>query len=71
MLIWVDETGSAHRNSVRAYGYSLKGMRAVSYQLRVGGKRINAIGVMMSMQGMEDAYIVEGNVNGDVFERFV
>ena len=70
MLVWVDETGSARRNSVRAYGYSLKGMRAVSYQLRVGGKRINAIGVM-SMQGMEDAYIVEGNVNGDVFERFV
>ena len=23
------------------------------------------------MQGMEDAYIVEGNVNGDLFERFV
>ena len=45
-------------------------MTAVSYQLRVGGKRINAIGVM-SIQGMEDAYIVEGNVNGDVFERFV
>ena len=70
MLVWVDETGSARRNSVRTYGYSLKGIRAVSHQLRVGGKRINAIGVM-SMQGMEDAYTVEGNVNGDVFERFV
>ena len=70
MLVWVDETGSARRNSVRTYGYSLKGMRAVSHQLRVGGKRINAIGVM-SMQGMEDVYIVEGIVNGDVFERFV
>ena len=30
----------------------------------------NAIGVM-SMQRMEDAYIVEENVNGNVFERFV
>ena len=70
MLLWVDETGSTRRNSVRAYGYSLKGMRAVAHQLRVGGKRINAIGVM-STQGMEDAYIVEENVNGDVFERFV
>ena len=70
MLVWVDETGSKSRNSVRTHGYSLKGMRAVSHQLRVGGKRINAIGVM-SMQGMEDAYIVEENVNGDVFERFV
>ena len=70
MLVWVDETGSNRRNFVRTHGYSLKGMRAVSHQLRVGGKRINAIGVM-SMQGMEDAYIVEENVNGDVFERFV
>ena len=70
MLVWVDETGSNRRNSVRTHGYSLKGMRVVSHQLRVGGKRINAIGVM-SMQGMEDAYIVEENVNGDVFERFV
>ena len=52
---------------VWTYGYSLKGMRAI---LRVGGRRINAIGVM-NMQGMEDAYIVEVNVNGDVFERFV
>ena len=65
MLVWVDETGSTRRNSVRAYGYSLKGTRAVTHQLRVGGKRINAIGVM-STQGMEDAYIVEENVNGDV-----
>ena len=70
MFVWVDETGSARRKSVRSYGYSLKGMRAVYHQLRVGGKRINAIGVM-NMQGMEDAYIVEGTVNGDVFERFV
>ena len=67
MLVWMDETGSTRRNSVQACGYSLKGTRAVMHQLRVGGKRINAIGVM-STQGMEDAYIVEENVNGDVFE---
>ena len=70
LLVWVDETGSNRRNSVQTHGYSLKGMRAVSHQLLVGGKQINAIGVM-SMQGMGDAYIVKKNVNGDVFERFV
>ena len=43
MLVWVDETGSTLRNSVRAHGYSF---RAVTHQLRVGGKRFNAIGVM-------------------------
>ena len=70
MIIWVDETGSARRNSVRSYGYSLKGMRAVSHELRVSGQRINAIGAM-STEGMEDVYIVEGNVTGDVFVKFV
>ena len=49
MLAWVDESGSNRRNSVWTYGYSLKGMRAVSHQLRV----------------------VEENVNGNVFARFV
>ena len=63
MIIWVDETGSTRGNSVRSYGYSLKGMRAVSYGLRVSGHRINAIGAM-STEGMEDVYIVEGNVSG-------
>jgi transposase len=70
MIIWVDETGSARRNSVRSYGYSLKGMRAVSHELRVSGQRINAIGAM-STEGMEDVYIVEGNVTGEVFVKFV
>ena len=46
MLIWIDETGFQRRNSIRAYGYSLRGMRATDYELRVGNKRINAIAVM-------------------------
>ena len=70
MIIWVDKTGSARRNSVRLYDYSLKGMRAVSHELRVSGHRINAIGAM-STEGMEDVYIVEGNVTGEVFVKFV
>jgi hypothetical protein len=36
MITWVDETGSARRNSVRSYGYSLNGMRAVSHELSSG-----------------------------------
>ena len=70
MIIWVDETGSARRNSVRSYGYSLRGMRAISHDLRVSGQRINAIGAM-STEGMEDVYIIEGNVTGEVFVKFV
>ncbi len=69
MLVWVDETGFRRRNSIRAYGYSMRGMRATDYQLRVGNKSINAIGIM-SLDGVEDVYISEENVNGDVFEEF-
>ena len=45
MLIWIDETGSDRRNSIRKYGYSLRGIPARVFQLHVGGKRISAIGV--------------------------
>ena len=69
-LIWLDETGSDRRNSIRAYGYVFRGLTPIRHTLRVGGKRISAIGVMTT-GGIKDAYIVEGGVNGDVFENFV
>ena len=69
MLIWIDETGSDRRNEIRKFGYSLKGMPAHSYQLRVGGKRLSAIPVMTT-NGIEDVYVTSGSVNGDVFQHF-
>ena len=70
MLVWVDETGLRQRAAIRAYGYSLRGMRASDYQLRAGQKSVNAIGVV-SLEGVEDVYLTEGNVGGDIFEDFV
>ena len=70
MIVWVDEMGSDRRNSIRSCGYSLRGMRAVNRVLRVGGKRLSVIGGM-SLSGIEDIYIAEGNVNGDIFEDYV
>ena len=51
-------------------GYGLRGITPVDHQLRIGGNRVSAIGVM-SMRGVEDVYIHEATVNGDVFEDFV
>ena len=70
MLVWVDETGSDRRNAVRSYGYSLQGMRAQSYQFRVGGCGISAVGIMTT-EGIEDAYLTENTVDGEAFEHFV
>ena len=70
MFVFVDETGSDSRNFIRKFGYGLKGIPPVSYNLRVSGKRISAIGVLSS-RGMEDAYITEGSVNGETLLEFV
>ena len=70
MFIFVDETGSNRRNSLRMYGYGIRGLTPVCHQLCVNGQRISAIGVM-SMRGIEDAYIVDRSVNSDIFVTFV
>ena len=69
MFVWLDETGYDHHNNIRRYGYGLSGMTPVDHQLHIGGKRVSAIGVI-SMRGVEDVYIHDGTVNGDVFEGF-
>ena len=66
MLIFLDETGSDKRNSLRKYGYSLRGKPAVSQKLLVRGKHVSAI-AFMSVCGMLDIKIVEGTVDGDTY----
>ena len=70
MLVFIDETGSERRNSMRQYGYGLHGITPVQYQLIVYGKRISGIGISTT-EGIEDVYIVEGNINGTIFLQFI
>ena len=70
MFIWIDESGFDNRNSVRRFGYSLRGMRPVDHRLLVRGVRYSAIPVM-STTGIHDIYLAEGSVNGERFEYFV
>ena len=70
MFIWIDETGSDRRNSIRKYGYSLRGITPRVCQLHVSGKRISAIPVLTT-RGIEDLYLTSGSVNGDIFEDFI
>lgn len=69
-LVFIDETGSTRRNAVRKYGYSLVGVTPVTHRLCVYGKRLSAIGIMTCQQ-IEDVYIVERNVNADMFLQFL
>lgn len=70
MLVWVDETGCDRRNSMRKYGYSVRGLPPRQYQLLIRGVRYSGIAVM-SQEGVQDVQFVEGSVNGDVFEGFL
>ena len=59
MLVFVEDTGCEQRNSVRQYGYGLRGMTPVQHQIKVGGKRLSGIGVtVLITTGMEDVYLV-------------
>ena len=70
MFIWIDETGSVRRNSIRKYGYALRGLRPVCHHLRVSGRRVSAIPVLTT-RGIEDVFVTTNSVNGDVFEQFI
>ena len=60
MIVLVDEMGSNTKCN----------MRAVNHVLRVGGKRLSVIAAM-SVDGVEDIYTAEGNVNGGMSLRTV
>ena len=70
MLVFIDETGFDRRNSLRRYGYSVRGMVPQCHRLLVRGERISVIGIM-TIDGILDLKVVHGSSNGDVFLEFV
>lgn len=70
MLVWIDESGCDRRNSIRKYGYSIRGIAPQSHTLLARGKRYNAIPIM-SLQGLHDVCFLENTVDGAAFVEFV
>ena len=70
MLVWIDECGSDKRNEIRKCGYSLRGLTPVSFKFLSHSKRLSAIPVVTT-RGIEDVFVTEGTVNGDIFLQFV
>ena len=70
MLLWVDESGCDMRNCIRKRGYGLRGITPHDHRLLIRGTRYSAIPVM-SLEGIHDVFLAEGNVNGEKFELFV
>ena len=67
MLVFVDETGSDYRDSLRKHGYSMRGQPPKSIKLFVRVERIS----VMSSGGVEALKVVRGTVDGDTFLEFI
>lgn len=70
MCIFVDETGSDHRDSLRRYGYSIRGKPPKSCQLLERGDHYSAIAAMTG-EGIQSLRVVRTTVDGDIFLDFV
>jgi transposase len=70
MLIFIDESGSDNRDTLRKYGYSIRGKPPRSLKLLVRGERVSVIAAL-SNDGVETLRVVRGTVDGDTFLEFV
>jgi len=70
LMLWIDESGFDKRNYLRKYGYGVRGQPPRSYALTVRGKHYTSIAVLTT-NGVEDVYITESSVDGDVFLDFI
>lgn len=69
MLVFVDETGTDRRDSLRRHGYSIRGRTPQSCKVLVRGERISIVGIM-TYCGVNDLYVVRGSVDDKVFWIF-
>ena len=70
MMVFVDETGCDNRDSMRKFGYALKGQRASSRRLMCRGKRVNSVAAM-DVNGVVCVDSTTDNINSDVFCNFL
>ena len=70
MFIFVDETGTDKRSTLRKFGYSFKGTRPITEKQLIRGKRYSAIAAMC-IDGIVDVHITTESVNGDIFCDFI
>ena len=69
-MIFIDETGCDRRNTLRKYGYGLRGKPVRCHKLLVRGERISVIAAM-TVEGILELKVVHGTVDGDTFCSFI
>ena len=67
---FLDEIGADRRNTLRKYGFSIRGKPAQKHSLLVRGEHVSGI-TLISVNGLLDVDVVKGSVDGDKFYDFV
>ena len=70
LFVFLDETETDRRDTLRRYAYSWRGKPALAQKLILRGERLSSIAIM-STTGVLDCKITTGTVDGDVFYDFV
>ena len=71
LFVFIDETGTDRRDSMRKFGYGLRGMPPVSQKLLVRGQRVSTIAAICFDQGLLDCQTVLETVSGCRFGKFI
>ena len=69
-LVFLDETGSDHKDHIRTFGYSLIGEPPVYHRFLGRGTRISAISAL-STEGLTSYELIIGTTNGDKLYDFI
>ena len=69
-LVFIDETGTNGTDTIRKFGYSLRGKLVKAQKLLVRGEHVSAIAAVSS-KGLIALKIVRGGVDGDAFYDFL
>ena len=70
MFVFLDESGTDCRESLRKFGYSMSEKCTRSHKLLIGGKRVSVV-VAMSTNGILDYRLVRGRFDAMEFKKFV
>ena len=69
-LVFLDETGSDHKDHIRKFGFSLIGEPPVYHCFLGRGTRISAIAAL-STEGLACYELITGTTNGDKLNDFL
>jgi len=71
MLVFIDETGTDTRDSLRKYEYSVRGRPAICQKLSFRGQRISAVVAITSTGILNYKYkLTSSTVDADEFKSF-